>query len=151
MLLHPAAPGRVYQQNHVGVYRSDDRGETWVALHGGLPTDFGFGLALDPNDGSTIFTTPLVPKEGSYRATEGSLRVYRRDGRGWTALTKGLPQTGAYVNVLREGMSNDTLDPVGVYVGTGTGQIFHTADAGRSWRALALYLPPVLSVSAAVV
>jgi len=153
LLLHPAAPGRLYQQNHVGVYRSDDHGDTWYAIHEGLPQDYGFGLALDRNDADTCFVVPLVPGQYAFRATSGAFCVYRWNGgkKGWKALTSGLPGKGAYLNVLREGMSSDPLSPCGVYVGTGTGQLFHSADAGRSWRALALYLPPILSVSAAVV
>jgi len=154
LLLHPAVPGRAYQQNHVGVYRTDDHGETWNAIQMGLPTDYGFGLALDPNDPDTCYTVPLDPKDNyAYRATGGQFKVYRWNGpgKGWTGLSKGLPAEGAYLNVLREGMSSDSLDPCGLYVGTGTGQVFHSADAGRSWAPLALYLPPVLSVSAAVV
>ncbi|MCC6740761.1 MAG: hypothetical protein IT452_17090 [Planctomycetia bacterium] len=154
LLLHPAVPGRLYQQNHVGAYRSDDYGATWNAIHMGLPSDFGFGLALDANNPDTCFTTPL--KTGTnyqFRATEGPFRVYRWNGpgKGWTGLSKGLPAEGAYLSVLREGMSADTLNPCGVYVGTGTGTVFHSADAGRSWSRLAEFLPPVLSVTAAVV
>jgi photosystem II stability/assembly factor-like uncharacterized protein len=153
MLLHPAVPGRAYQQNHVGVFRTDDHGDTWNAIHMGLPTDYGFGLALDPSNPETCFVTPLAARDNyKYRATEGAFRVFRWNGagKGWTSVSKGLPAKDAHMNVLREGMSNDTLNPVGVYVGTGTGHVFHTADAGRSWRSLAEYLPPVMSVSATV-
>lgn len=153
LLLHPAVPGRIYQQNHNGVFRSDDHGDSWNAIHMGLASDYGFGLALDVNDADACFTVPLVPSDYSFRATDGAFRVFRWNGpgRGWKSHSRGLPEKGAYLNVLREGMSHDTLRPCGVYVGTGTGQVYHSADAGRSWRPLALYLPPVLSVSAAVV
>ena len=153
LLLHPAAPGRLYQQNHMGVYRSDDHGDSWYAIHAGLPTDYGFGLALDPHDADTCFVVPLIPKQYAFRATMGAFRVYRWKGgrRGWTALGKGLPSQGAYLSVLRQGMASDPLDPCGVYVGTGTGQLFHSADAGRTWKTIAQYLPPIFSVAAAVV
>ncbi len=151
LLLHPAVPGRIYQQNHEGVYRSDNHGDTWYAIHKGLPYDFGFGLALDAHDPETCFVTPLAPEGYAFRATAGHFRVYRFAGRSWKPLERGLPQDGAFLNVLREGMSSDSLNPCGVYVGTGTGQIFHSADAGRSWRTMADHLPPILSVSAAVV
>lgn len=141
-------PGRIFQQNHVGVFRSDDHGERWTAIHAGLPNPFGFGLALHPRDPDTCFVIPLQPSEGTFRATEGALRVYRRSKSGWTALDRGLPTEGAFVNVLREGMSSDPLG--GVYFGTGGGHVFASRDEGRSWKPLALYLPPVLSVSAAV-
>jgi photosystem II stability/assembly factor-like uncharacterized protein len=141
----------MYQQNHVGVYRSDDRGDTWYAIHKGLPSDFGFGLALDPNDADGCFVVPLQPEQYAYRATPGRFAVYRSGRRGWKACDRGLPTKHAYLSVLREGMSNDTLKPGGVYVGTGTGQLFASRDAGRSWKEIASYLPSILSVSATVV
>ena len=149
MLMHPAEPGRLYQQNHVGTYRSDDRGESWIAIDKGLPTNFGFGLALDANDPDACLVLPLEGGDYSFRATEGRMRVFRWNGR-WTAHEAGLPRD-AYLSVLREGMSSDRLDPCGVYVGTGTGQVFASADGGRRWRAIAQYLPSVMSISATVV
>lgn len=155
VLLHPAGSGRLYQQNHVGVYRSDNGADSWERIDKGLPYEFGFGLALHPADPETCFVTPLEPEQGFYRATAGKFRVYRFRGSNgaspWEELGNGLPSEGAYLSVLREGMANDTLDPCGVYVGTGTGQVFHSADAGASWRTIAALLPPILSVSAAVV
>jgi hypothetical protein len=142
LLLHPAAPGLLYQQNHVGTYRSDDYGTSWQAIHKGLPSDFGFGLALDPNDADACFVVPLEPAQYAWRATPGRLAVYRRGRAKWTANGKGLPATNAYVNVLREGMSNDSLDPAGVYVGAGSGQLFASRDAGRSWKEIAPTCPP---------
>jgi hypothetical protein len=151
LLQHPAAPGRLFQRNHVGVYRSDDHGDTWFALHQGLPSDFGFGMALDPHDPDACFVTPLQPEGYAWRATDGRLKVYRSKARGWTAFGRGLPQNDAYLSILREGMSNDTLKPAGVYVGTGAGQLFASRDSGKSWKEIASFLPPILSVSATVV
>ena len=150
MLLHPAAPGRLFQQNHVGVYRSDNAGDSWERIDKGLPYDFGFGLALNTNNPDQCFVVPLSPEEYSYRATPGALRVYARNGKSWKALEKGLPAKEAHVTVLREGLASDALKPCGVYMGTENGQVFASADEGRSWTSLATYLPPVLSVSAAV-
>jgi len=141
----------MYQQNHFGVYRSDDRGDTWYAIHKGLPSDFGFGLALDPHDGDACFVVPLQPEQYAYRATPGRFAVYRSGRRGWRALGRGLPAKDAYLSVLREGMSNDSLEPAGVYVGTGSGQLFASRDAGRSWKSIAAFLPPIMSVNATVV
>jgi photosystem II stability/assembly factor-like uncharacterized protein len=155
LLLHPARPGRVYQQNHFGVYRSDDHAETWERIDQGLPHEFGFGLALHAKDPETCYVTPLEPEGGFYRATAGKFRVYQYRGTkgapAWRELGNGLPSENAFLSVLREGMSSDRLDPCGVYVGAGSGQVFHSPDAGESWRAIASHLPPVLSVSAAVV
>jgi hypothetical protein len=155
LLLHPGKPGRLFQQNHVGVYRTDNGGDSWDRIDKGLPWDFGFGLALNPADPDTCFVTPLEPQGGTYRATAGKLRVYQLKGMNgapaWDELGNGLPSEDAYLSVLREGMTNDALQPVGVYVGTGTGQLFHSADGAPGRAAIAATLPPILSVSAAVI
>jgi photosystem II stability/assembly factor-like uncharacterized protein len=148
--VHPARPDRLYQQNHCGVYRSDDRGETWTEITDGLPSDFGYALALDPADPDTAF---VIPEESSHmRATvDGRLRVYRTGdgGASWTALTDGLPQEHAYVSVLRDAMDHDDLDPVGLYFGTSTGHLFASRDRGERWSLVAGFLPKILAVTAA--
>ncbi len=151
LLTHPAAPGVLFQQNHVGVYRSDNHGDTWQRMDAGLPHDFGFGLAVHPRDPHACYVVPLEPMEYMFRATDGALRVYRsrRNGR-WTQLTKGLPQKNAYVSVLRQAMTSDVLDPCGVYVGTANGQVFASADEGSTWQRAAEFLPPIQSVTVAV-
>jgi hypothetical protein len=150
--LHPARPDRLYQQNHCGTYRSDDRGASWIDITAGLPSDFGYALALHPRDPDTLY---VIPEESSHmRATvDGRLRVYRsRDaGASWQALTQGLPQQHSYVQVLREGLAADLLDPHGLYFGTSTGHLFASADEGKTWRLIAGFLPKILSVGVAVV
>lgn len=150
LLIHPARPDRLWQQNHCGVYRSDDRGSTWERLDGnGLPSGFGFGLALHPRDPDTAF---VVPEEGAEnRVTcNGRLGVYRtRDaGAGWELASRGLPEP-AWVGVLREGMASDSLDPVGIYVGTQSGSVFVSPTEGADWVEAARNLPPVLSIEVA--
>ena len=148
LLQHPLKPERLYQQNHCGVYRSDDGGENWHEITNELPSDFGYALALDAHDPDTLY---VIPEESSHmRATiEGRLRVYRsRDaGSNWQALTNGLPQENAYVSILREGMCADELDPCGIYFGTSSGHLFASNDRGDSWTMLAGFLPKILSVS----
>ena len=149
LLLHPRTSERLYQQNHCGVYRSDDGGQSWVEITAGLPSDFGYALAIDPRDADTLF---VIPEESSHmRSTvEGRLRVYRsRDGgASWQPRTAGLPQENAYVSILREGMTSDGGDPCGVYFGTSSGHLFASRDAGESWTMIAGFLPRILSVSA---
>lgn len=146
--LHPARPDRLYQQNHCGVYRSDDRGDNWIEITQGLPSEFGYALSLDPADADVAY---VIPEESSHmRATiDGRLRVYRtRDAGGsWEALTEGLPQEHAYVSILREGLCSDGLQPLGLYFGTSSGHLFASRDGGDSWRLIAGYLPRILSVS----
>lgn len=151
MLLHPAVPGRLFQQNHWGTYRSDDHGDSWKRFDKGLPTDFGFGLALHAGDPDRCYVVPLEAQEGAFRATTGAFTVYTHDGKSWKALQRGLPSENAFLGVQREGMASDPLRPCGVYVGTTTGQLFAGADEGRSWKAIASHLPAIMSVSVAVV
>jgi BNR/Asp-box repeat protein len=150
LLLHPERPERLWQQNHCGVYRSDDRGDTWKRLDGnGLPSGFGFGLALHPRDPDAAF---VIPEEGAENrvTSDGRLGVYRtRDaGASWELLTGGLPDR-AWTGVLREGMASDTLDPAGVYFGTQSGSVYVTPDEGDTWVEAASQLPPILSVEVA--
>lgn len=151
LLLHPASPGRLYQQNHFGVYRSDDLGESWKRFDQGLPSEFGFGLALHRGDPDRCYTVPQDSQEGAFRVTRGKFTVYTHDGKAWKGLQRGLPRENAYLGVLREGMASDPLRPCGVYVGTSTGHLFASADEGRTWGEIASHLPSILSVSAAVV
>ena len=145
-------PERMYLQNHWGLYRSDDRGESWVDVANGVPSDFGFPIAMHPEDPDSAWIVPL--ESDMFRCTpEGKLRVYRtRDaGARWEPLGDGLPQENAYETVLRDGLAVDALDPVGVYFGTRSGKVFGSADEGKSWETLADGLPPVVAVKTAVV
>jgi hypothetical protein len=145
-------PDRMFLQNHWGLYRSDDRGESWSDIANGVPSDFGFGLAIHPGDPDCAWIVPLESDE--FRCTpEGKLRVYRtRDaGRSWSALSTGLPQDGAYETVLRDALSVDSLDSVGVYFGTRSGKVFGSANEGDTWSELLDGLPPLISVKTAVV
>lgn len=146
---HPARPDRLYQQNHCGTYRSDDGGSSWIDITPGLPTDYGYVLALDAHDPDAAF---VIPEESSHMRTTagGRLCVYRtRDaGTSWQPLTEGLPQKEVYVSLLREAMDADGLDPVGVYFGTSGGHVFGSPDGGDHWFTIAAWLPRVLSVTA---
>jgi hypothetical protein len=149
LLVHPAQPDRLWQQNHCGVYRSDDRGDNWERLEGnGLPSGFGFPIALDHADPDAAY---VVPEEGAEnRVTpDGRLGIYRTGdaGESWELLTDGLPQQ-AWASVMREGMSFDRLDPAGIYLGTQGGSVFVSPDRGDSWVEAARFLPTVLSVEA---
>jgi len=150
LLVHPSRPDRLWQQNHCGVYRSDDRGESWERLDGnGLPSGFGFPIALHPREPDTAF---VVPEEGAEnRVTcNGRLGIYRtRDGgASWEERPQGLP-TPAWSAVMRESMASDGLDPVGIYLGTQSGSVFVSPDEGESWVEAARQLPPILSVEVA--
>jgi photosystem II stability/assembly factor-like uncharacterized protein len=145
-------PDRLFLQNHWGLYRSDDRGETWTDIANGVPSDFGFPIAVHPGNPDCAWIVPLESDE--FRCTpEGKLRVYRTSDAGarWQAMTHGLPQEGAYETVLRDGLAVDALDPAGVYFGTRSGKLFASPNEGEDWSAIADGLPPIISLKVAVI
>lgn len=144
---------RLYQQNHCGVYRSLDGGRAWTEITGELPSEFGFPMAAHPRDPMTVWTIPLNGADRGRYAPDASLGVWRTGdgGDSWTRSGDGLPQRDAYLSVLREAMAVDRLDPVGVYFGTSTGQLYGSSDEGRTWSLIADHLPPIWSVEATVV
>src|SRR5574337_1225086 len=145
--MHRSRPGVLFMQKHWDVMRSDDAGENWYEVSGNLPSDLGFPIEVHAHEPDTIYVVPLQGDSGRF-PIEGKLRVYRSrtGGNEWEALTNGLPQSHCYVNVLRDAMAVDALDPCGVYFGTTGGQVYVSADAGDSWVPIVRDLPAVLSV-----
>jgi len=146
---HPDRPEVVFMQKHWDVMRSDDSGANWTEVSGDLPTDFGFAIDVHANEPETVFVVPITSDSEHY-PPDGRLRVYRSrtGGHEWEPLTDGLPQAHCYVNVLRDAMSVDGLDPCGVYFGTTGGQVYASPDGGDTWRPIVRDLPAVLSVEA---
>jgi photosystem II stability/assembly factor-like uncharacterized protein len=151
LVMSPSDNERLYQQNHCGMHRSDDAGESWVEITEGLPTDFGFAAAVHPHDRDSFYVIPLDPGHGR-TMPDGKAAVWRTSdaGASWTRLDQGLPQQNAHVGVLREGLAIDSLDVPGLYFGTSTGQLFGSTDEGESWTEIAGYLPAISSVEVAV-
>lgn len=144
---HPSRPEVLFMQKHWDVMRSDDAGESWYEISGDLPSDFGFPIAVHAHEPDTVYVVP-IKSDSEHYPPEGKLRVYRSrtGGNEWEPLTRGLPQSHCYVNVLRDAMAVDTLDSCGVYFGTTGGQVYASADAGDSWAPIVRDLPAVLSV-----
>ena len=148
------APGQgadvLWQQNHHGVFRSPDGGRSWEDRTEGLPSTFGFPIAVHPKDPDTVWTLPLNgDMEGRY-PPDAAAAVWRtRDGgASWQALRTGLPQDNCFFTVLRQAMTTDRRDPAGVYFGTNSGSVFATADEGETWTEIARHLPTILCVEA---
>lgn len=149
---HPARPERLYAQNHFGVYRSDNGGDSWEAIESGLPSNFGFPMVVHPQRPATIFSFPL--QADAERMPPGArCRVYRSDDAGdsWQTFAAGLPDDPYYAAVLRDAMCADSGDPAGIYFGTRVGDVFATVDGGDAWAQVGSHLPDVLSLRAAVV
>jgi photosystem II stability/assembly factor-like uncharacterized protein len=147
--LNPSRPNVLFMQKHWDVMRSDDGGESWREISGDLPTDFGFPIDVHAHEPETVYVVP-IKSDSEHFVPDGKLRVFRSraGGNEWEPLTKGLPQRDCYVNVLRDAMSVDTLDPCGIYFGTTGGQVYGSADGGDSWAPIVRDLPAVLSVEA---
>jgi len=145
--MHRARPGVLFMQKHWDVMRSNDAGDSWQEISGNLPTDFGFVIDVHAHEPETIYVVP-IKSDSEHFVPDGKLRVFRSrtGGNEWEALTKGLPQSNCYVNVLRDAMAVDSLDKCGVYFGTSGGQVYASADAGDSWAPIVRDLPAVLSV-----
>ena len=147
LALHPSNPDTLFMQKHWDVMRSDDAGGNWYEVSGNLPSDFGFPIHVHAHEPETVYVVP-IKSDSEHFPPEGKLRVYRSrtGGNEWEALTDGLPQKDCYVNVLRDAMAVDSLDPCGIYFGTTGGQVYVSPDDGDHWSPIVQDLPGVLSV-----
>lgn len=145
----PTRPERLWLQFHGGVYLSDDAGRLWREVGGGLPADFGFPLVIDPRDPERAFVIPLA-SDLDRVTPDGSVRVFetRDGGAEWAARDRGLPQDGAWLTILRQAFATDGGDPLGLWFGAKSGELFGSTDGGETWRTVAERLPTVLAVTA---
>jgi hypothetical protein len=163
---HDDAPGRMYMQNHggwgewdgpggrrpgIGVLRSDDHGRTWRSIADGLPSDFGFPIAVHPHDPDVVYVAPLAPMTRTFPGGAPAIWRSENGGGSWKKLAKGMPKKDSYFTVLRDAMDIDTLRKPALYFGTTTGQVWIGHEGGEAWDCLFDSLPPVHCVKVAVV
>ena len=152
--VHPARPDRLYMQNHCGIYRLDRPGDEWVRIGDNMPRevgDIGFPIELHPRDADTAWVFPMDGTQVWPRTSpDGRPAAYvtRDAGESWHRCDNGLPER-AWYTVKRQAMTTDAGDPVGVYFGTTSGEVWASADEGGSWSCVAQHLPEVYSVECA--
>lgn len=147
--LAPNREGRIWLQNHGGVYRSDDGGDTWAYVAESLPSDFGFPIVGHPVDSDRAYVIPV--QRWPRWSPDEMMAVYRTQdgGQQWERLHNGLPQP-SFSGVLRDAFTADGRDPLGLYFGTTSGEVYHSCDEGETWNLVAQHLPRIYSVVAAV-
>jgi photosystem II stability/assembly factor-like uncharacterized protein len=140
-------PDRLYLQNHHGVYRSDDGGESWTSIADNLPADFGFAMVAHPTRSGVIYNFP-IHADADRTPVDLRFRVFRSEDAGttWTALDSGLPDDPYYPVVLRDALCHDGAD--GIFIGSKAGDVFASGDSGDSWHQVAAHLPTVFCVRA---
>jgi photosystem II stability/assembly factor-like uncharacterized protein len=149
--LHPLKPDRLYQQNHCGIYRMDRSDGEWVRIGNNMPAaigDIGFPIELHPRDPDTAWVFPMDGTDVWPRTSpDGRPAAYRtRDaGESWDQCARGLPERG-WFTVKRQAMTTDDGEPVGVYFGTTSGEIWASGNEGDSWTCVASHLPEIYSV-----
>lgn len=153
MVLHPARPDRLWQQNHCGIYRMDRPENRWTRVGKAMPKevgDIGFPIVPHPRDPDTAWVFPM-DGGGNWPRTspDGKPCVYvtRDAGASWQRQDSGFPKMQAWWTVKRQAMCADGRDPVGIYVGTTNGEIWGSDDEGATFRRLIGDLPHIYSVT----
>ena len=145
--MHPSRPDVLFMQKHWDVMRSDDAGESWHEVSGNLPTDFGFPIDVHAHEPETVYVVPITSDSQHYPARGQAARLpqpHRRQRVG--AAHQGPAAGDCYVNVLRDAMAVDSLDPAASTSAPPAGQVYASPDAGDSWAPIVRDLPAVLSV-----
>ena len=155
VLLHPQAPDILYQQNHCGIYRMKRQEGTWVRIGERMPQevgDIGFPLVLHPRDPRTVWVFPMDGTEVWPRVSPGgqpAAYVTRDAGQTWQRLDRGLPSSQAWFTVMRQAMTADAHEPLGLYFGTTGGEVWASTNEGSEWACIARHLPQIYAVEAA--
>jgi hypothetical protein len=147
-------PDRIWQQNHCGIFRLDRPGDEWVDVSAAMPKSVGavgFPIVTHPRDPDTAWVFPMDGTDVWPRVSPGGRPAAYRTldaGKTWRRQDQGLPEAQAWWTVKRQAMTRDDRDPVGLYVGTTSGELWASRDEGRTWRCIARHLPHIYAVEA---
>ncbi|MDE2184026.1 MAG: glycosyl hydrolase [Alphaproteobacteria bacterium] len=153
--LSPSNPDRLYQQNHCGIYRLDRPSKTWVRIGRAMPKrvgDVGFPMVVHPRDDNRVWVFPMDGQTVWPRTSvEGKPCVYttHNAGKTWQRRDAGFPEEQAWWTVKRQAMTADAGDPVGLYLGTTSGEVWMSRDEGERWSCMARHLPEIYAVETA--
>jgi photosystem II stability/assembly factor-like uncharacterized protein len=153
----PSNPDRLYQQNHCGIYRLDRPSRTWTRVGRNMPArfgDVGFPMVVHPRDDDTAWVFPMDGTTVWPRTSPGgvpSVFVTRNGGKSWQRVASGMPAKQAWWTVKRQAMTSDARDPVGLYFGTTSGELWMSRNEGKGWSLIARHLPEIYAVEAAEV
>ena len=153
--LCPSNPDRLYQQNHCGIYRLDRPGDTWVRIGRKMPKrvgDIGFPMVVHPRNDDTAWVFPMDGSDVWPRTSpQGRPAVYATEdaGRSWQRRDAGLPESQAWWTVKRQAMTADAQDPVALYLGNTSGELWIGEDEGARWSCIARHLPEIYAVEVA--
>lgn len=151
----PSNPDRLYQQNHCGIYRLDRPSTTWVRVGRNMPKDVGdvgFPIVAHPRDADVAWVFPMDGQTVWPRTSPGgkpAAFVTRNGGKKWKRLDVGMPKSQAWWTVKRQAMAGDTKNPVGLYFGTTSGEVWMSRDEGARWTCMARHLPEIYAVEVA--
>ncbi len=152
MVMSPADPDRLYQQNHCGIFRLDRAEGRWQHIGANMPKeigDIGFPVLTHPRDRDKVWVFPMDGTSVWPRTSpQGKPAVYTsvNGGKSWKRCDKGFPKEHAYYTVFRTAAATDTRDPVGLYLGMTCGEVWASGDEGASWSCIASHLPRITSV-----
>ena len=153
--LCPSNLDRLYQQNHCGIYRLDRPSTEWLRIGRKMPKrvgDIGFPLVVHPRDADTVWVFPMDGGSVWPRTSpqgEPAVYVTRNGGKTWQRLDAGLPSSQAWWTVKRQAMCADAHDPLGLYFGTTSGELWMSRDEGARWACIAQHLPQIYAVETA--
>lgn len=152
--LCPSNPDRLYQQNHCGIYRLDRPSNTWVRIGKNMPKtigDIGFPMVVHPRNADRAWVFPMDGSAVWPRVSPGgkpAAFMTKNAGKSWTRQDTGFPRSSAWWTVKRQAMSADAHNPVGLYLGTTSGEIWGSRNEGAAWTCIARHLPEIYSVEA---